>query len=353
MALGQKNATSGTIITQEAGFGTNRLGLSFVEDKSGNLWIGTGESDSALVRYRDGQFKIFARADGVPEGWMRDLFVDHTGRLWIANPAVGLLRLDDVNADKLNFVRYTPAEGLSSIGVSCITEDEFGRIYIGTGRGLDRLNPETGQIENFTTADGLPNSFLEVAYRDRKNNLWFGTANGLARFVPEPLRQRHAPNIFIMGLRVSGVSQPISILGETAIPPLELDSDQRQMTVDFLGLGASLGEKLKYEYRFGEFGLDDDEWSERSISPISPRAIINLKSAPKPPIEFTVKRRPFLFALPRPSGSDAWFIAVILFLTASAIYLFYKYRVARLLEMERYANAHRDGFARRHRRESD
>jgi ligand-binding sensor domain-containing protein len=122
-----------------------------------------------------------------------------------------LLRLDDVNANELNFIRYTPAEGLSSISVLCITEDAFGRIYVGTGRGLDRLNPATGQIENFTTADGLPNSYVEVAYRDRRDNLWFGTANGLTRFIPEPERQRQAPNIFITGLRVSGVSQAISI----------------------------------------------------------------------------------------------------------------------------------------------
>jgi len=29
----------------------------------------------------------------------------------------------------------------------------------------------------------------------------------------------------------------------------QLNSDQRQVSVDFLALGASLGEKLKYEYR--------------------------------------------------------------------------------------------------------
>ena len=119
---------------------------------------------------------------------------------------------------------YTTAEGLSSIGVSCVTEDEFGRIYVGTGRGLDRLDPETGQIENFTTADGLPNSGVNIAYRDRKNNLWFGTINGLARFVPEPQQERQPPNVLIMGLRVNGEPQAISILGETAIPPLELRS---------------------------------------------------------------------------------------------------------------------------------
>jgi ligand-binding sensor domain-containing protein len=237
--------------TQEAGFGASRIGLSFVNDNSGNLWIGTGGEDSALLRFRDGRFRAFTRGDGIPEGWMRDLFVDHGGRLWIANASAGLLGLDDVNSDRLGFVRYTPNEGLSSVAVTCVTEDTFGRVYVGTARGLDRLDPATGQIENFTTADGLPDSGVEVAFRDRSNNLWFGTSNGLARFVPAPEERRQLPNALITGLRIAGIAQAVSVLGESAIPTLELDSNQRQVTVDFLGLGTSPGEKLRYEYRFG------------------------------------------------------------------------------------------------------
>ena len=32
--------------TQAAGIGKRRLGLSFVEDRSGNLWIGTGSEEN-------------------------------------------------------------------------------------------------------------------------------------------------------------------------------------------------------------------------------------------------------------------------------------------------------------------
>ena len=67
--------------TREAGFSFQRIGTAFVEDRAGNLWIGTGEDDSALIRYRDGQFKVFTRADSVPRGWIRDLFEDDKGRL--------------------------------------------------------------------------------------------------------------------------------------------------------------------------------------------------------------------------------------------------------------------------------
>ncbi len=324
-------------ITLESGIGKNSLGTSFVEDDAGNLWIGTGSDsdDTTLIRYRDGYFHAFTQAENaLLTGWIRDLFVDHAGRLWIANTITGLLRLDDVNAGQLNFVRYTLAEGLSTLGVSCVTEDEFGRIYVGTGRGIDRLDPETGQIENFTTADGLPNSNIEVSLRDRNNNLWFGTTNGLARLVPEPKKDRQPPNVLITGLRVNGEPQSVSILGETTIPQLDLKADQRQVTVDFVGLGASLGEKMRYEYRF-----DDSDWTaagERTLN-FANLASGNYQFEVRTVTADRIYSQPaaVAFKIAAPIWQRWWFIAGLLALTAVLIYVFYRYRLARLLELER------------------
>ncbi len=322
-------------LTTELGIGKYRIATAFVEDNAGNLWIGTGTdtNNAALIRYRDGQFKIFPQSENkLLAGWMRDLFVDGKGKLWIADTATGLLRLDDVNAERLNFKQFTPAEGLSSIGVSCVTEDAFGRIYVGTGRGLDRLNPETEQVENFTIADGLPNSDVQIAYRDRRNNLWFGTTVGLARLVPEPERQRQPPNVLITGLRVSGVAQAVSILGEKRIAPLELDSDQRQVAVEFLGLGASLGERLKYEYRFG-----DSDWTQTA------ERTVNFANLAAGAYQFEVRAQTadriysqpatVSFRIAAPVWQRWWFVAALLGLTAFVIYGFYRFRLSRLLEV--------------------
>ncbi len=324
-------------VTRETGINEYRVGTSFIEDKAGNLWIGTGSDhdDAALIRYRESKFSVYSKTDNeLLSGWLRDLLVDRDGRLWIASTDTGLLRLDDVNAERLSFVQYGPAEGLSSIAISCISDDAFGRIYVGTGRGLDRLTPETGQTENFTTADGLPNSYIEVAYRDRNNTLWFGTGNGLARFAPEPQREREPPNIFITGLRIGGEPLAISLLGESAIPAVELNSDQRQVTVDFLGLGASLGEKLRYEYR-----LNESDWTptiERTVN------FANLDSAS---YQFEVRAitadriysspATVAFRVAAPLWQRPWFIAGLLVLTAFLVYVFYRYRLRQLLELER------------------
>lgn len=319
--------------TRELGFSANRLGSVFAEDRDGTVWIGTGETDSVLIRYRDGQFKVFGRADDFPAGWIRDLFFDRAGNLWIANIEVGLLKVADPRAEKLSFARYSTAEGLSSVGVCCITEDNFGRIYAGTGRGLDRLNPSTGQIENFTSFDGLLGSFVENCYRDTKGFLWFGTSNGLARFQPEPEKQRRPPTIFITGVRVGGEPQNVSILGEREIPEIELDAEQRQVSVDFLGLGANLGEHLTYEYR-----LSGGDWTptiERTVnfanlSSGSYRFEIRAETADR-----IASQTPAVlsFRIAAPLWQKWWFVAAVFLAVAVFIYLLYRYRVARLLEV--------------------
>jgi ligand-binding sensor domain-containing protein len=331
----ERSTDSWKNFTAEVGFGRYRIGSAFVEDKAGNLWIGsdTDRDDAALIRYRDGKFKVFAqRENPLLAAWIRDLFVDSKGRLWVADNLNGVLRLDDVNADELSFTRYTTDDGLSSNGSYCLTEDEFGRIYIGSGRGVDRLTPETGAIENFTTADGLPDSNVESAFRDRGNVLWFGTSHGLARLNPEPATARRAPKALITGLRVNGESKSVSLLGETAIPALDLDADHRQITVDFIGLGSSLGEKLQYEYRFA-----DVDWT-----PTNER-VVNFANLSPGDYKFEVRARTLDriysqpatvgFSIAAPVWQTWWFIAAMLGLTALIFYALYRIRLDRLLQV--------------------
>lgn len=321
--------------TMELGFSSRRIGTAFVEDARGNLWIGTGLEDAALIRYRDGIFRIFEQAEGAPSSWTRDLYVDRRGRLWLANIDYGLLRVDNPNAENLQFKRYSAADGMSSASALCITEDEFGRIYIGTARGVDRLNAETGQIENFTTADGLPSSYVEVAHRDKNNQLWFATSGGVVRFTPEPERARPPPNVLITGLRAGGISQPISILGESEIPALNLDSDQRQVTIEFLGLGATLGEKLRYEYR-----LNDADWTqtnERTLNFANLGNGVNsleIRAVTADRI-YSAKLASVSFKIAAPVWQRPWFVVLTIASIGLTVFGIYRYRLNKLLEIER------------------
>ena len=325
--------------TAQAGLSPVRTVSAFVEDHSGNIWIGTGSDDpkenneARLIRYRAGQFRVFTHAEGAPRGWARDLFLDSRGRLWIASTNDGLLRLDDTNADRLSFAKYTPAEGLTSIATACVTEDEFGRIYVGTWRGIDRLNPATGQIENFTTADGLPASFVETAYRDRTGALWFGTHKGVVRLQPEPNRQRTQPTILLTGLRIEGEPQTVSLLGQTEIADLELAAAQQQISVDFLGVGATLGEPLKYEYRFGNAAWTPTSERTLNFANLAPGAYRFEVRALTADHLLSPAPATLTFHIAAPLWQRAWFVALLVVAAGLGVYALYRYRIARLLEV--------------------
>jgi ligand-binding sensor domain-containing protein len=229
---------------------------AFAEDHSGALWIGMDRG--GVARVRNGRFETFGPAQGAPPGLVHDLYVDKAGRLWIGTEDSGAGRLDAPAAQSPRFVTYAAREGLSSSDVRCITEDAWGRIYLGGHKGVDRLDPATGRIRHFTTADGLLDNVVDTALRDRRGALWFGTRRGLSRLLPEREPPPWPPTALITGVRVDGASRLVSELGESSVSGPDLEARSR-LEVEFLALGFTPGAALRYQHRME--GVDND-WSE-------------------------------------------------------------------------------------------
>jgi ligand-binding sensor domain-containing protein/signal transduction histidine kinase len=310
---------------------------AFTEDRAGNLWIGFGDTDS-LARFSGGRFTLFTSEQGLPAGSIYDLYLDHAGRLWIASTTGGLARLDDPSAERPRFITYTTAQGLSSNTINCITEDRHGRLYVGTARGLDRLDPETGRVKPFTTADGLISGEVQVSFRDRKGDLWFGGKGGLSRLSPQPESPKSPPPVLITGLRIGGETHQISALGETEIAAVELGPNKNQIQIDFVALGFSPGEGLRYQYQLEGAS---EEWSQladqrtlnfANLAPGRYRFLVRAVNADgvmsDPPASFSFTILPAVW-------QRWWFVAMVAAVVGLIAYSLYRYRVRRLLELER------------------
>jgi ligand-binding sensor domain-containing protein/two-component sensor histidine kinase len=315
---------------------------AFCEDRAGNVWIGLGWT--GLVRYSQGRFKLFTDQDGWPAAYVYRLYLDHAGCLWVATTGSGLFCLQDPTADLVKVTRYTTDRGLSSNDIKCITEDRWGDIYIGTGRGVDRLHPATGRITYYSAANGLgPGGLVMVAFRDRANRLWFGTLQGLARFEPEPApgaprKAELLPSTLITGLRINGASYPVSELGEAEISGLALNADQNQVRIDFVALSFAPGARLLYQYRLE--GVDRD-WNapteQRTIllgglSPGNYRFVVRAMS---PSGRTSQSPAVVAFTIRPPLWRRGWFLALSGLAMVGLLYVLYRYRVARLIELER------------------
>jgi ligand-binding sensor domain-containing protein/signal transduction histidine kinase len=252
---------------------------AFCEDASGNLWIGF--YSGGLLRYSAGRFTAFASADGLPAGFVGGLYLDRSGRLWVATAEGGVARADNPNGEHPIFVTYSTADGLSSNQATCVTEDQFGMIYIGTGRGVDKLDPANGHIKHYTTADGLASSFINVGFRGSDGSLWFGTLQGLSRLIPQPEPRTSPPPIIISALSIAGVPFAVSELGAINIAGPEIGPNQNHIQIDFVGLSLGVGETLRYQFKL-EGGHGD--WS-----PLTDQRSVNYPNLPAGTYRYLVR----------------------------------------------------------------
>ena len=245
--------------------------VAFGQDAAGNLWIGLREG--GLARYRGGRFSMQERDDGVPIGSVNGIYRDGAGRIWAAASPGALYRIDHPDADRPRLVAYGTADGLAADVAAAVTGDAAGRIYVGTSRGVDRLDPATRRVTHYSTANGLTGGEFKSALRDRSGALWFCTTTGLSRFVPERDEAFPPPPVLVGGLRIAGVPRPVFALGETSVEVAKLPTEQNNIQIDFFSIGFRTGAALRFQYR-----LDgaDDEWS----APASQRTVNYASLAP-------------------------------------------------------------------------
>jgi len=309
------------------------LPRAFGEDAGGDVWIGFS---GGVARYRDGSFKFFSVSNDSAPGAVVQIYLDLQHRLWLASARNGLVAVQNPDSPHPVFKSYTTAQGLSSNEAQVITDDLDGRIYIGGGRGLDQLDPEAGRVKHFTVADGLSSGAFLAAFRDHRGELWFGTTSGLSRYRPAPNENANAPTILISSLQVAGSRQPVSVLGESAIALPELGATQNQVQIDFLGLSFAPGEVMRYQYLLE--GVDHD-WSapteQRAVNygNLAPRSYRFLVRAINSNGTISAVPASVSFTILPPIWRRWWFVSLLVLLICATIYVFYRYRVSRLVEV--------------------
>jgi PAS domain S-box-containing protein len=321
-----------TVLTSDDGLPTESMVNSYGEDASGNVWFSFYGGETA--RYKDGKFRIFTNENLLPRGAIIKMTSDSKGRFWLASSSRGIFRTDDPNAETPAFTNFSTANGLPSNQTTFAVEDDFGRMFIGTGRGIARLEPDTGKIKIYTTLDGLPGNVAAYGLKDKSGNLWFASFNSVTKFSPQPDKPTPPPPIFIDGLSVNGTAQNISDLGETEIKNLEFSPDERRIQIGFFAISFESGESLRYQYKIG-----DADWStptgERSVSFDLAAGSYNFSvRAINSDGVLSDKSASFSFKILPPVWQRWWFLTLAFLLVGGAIFVLDRYRVAKTRQIE-------------------
>ena len=325
--------TSGLHLLPPTNGPLEQLVSAFAEDHAGNIWLGL--YGNGLVRYRNGRFRQFDARDGIPAGYVSSLFVDDASRLWVGSYDGGLARIDAPGAERPAVRIYDESHGLTSDHVTSLTADRWGRIYAGTGRGVDRLDPASGHVIHYTINDGLANDTPLTSWRDRRGWLWFGTTKGVSRLIPEPEQPSAPPPIRITGLTAAARPYAVSQLGETSLAGLEFPAGDVQIA--FSSPNFVAGEVLRYQYRLagagGQWSLPSDQRSV-NLAGLSPgvyrfevRAVDSHGQVSEQPASIG-------FEVPPPLWDREWFRALALAMASLVLYGIYRFRLDRMLELE-------------------
>jgi ligand-binding sensor domain-containing protein len=243
------------------------LNINVLYALNGKMYCGTITDSIGLIVFDEkDNFESYERIK-IPEPKINALTSDYQNNLWIGtnnglfimSPERQIYRfqLDDVSNPSKNKNRSKDILGL-------ITSRD-GSVWVSGMKGVynvayDSLDKRNYTIKNYGTAEGLidEEANANALYEDLDGNIWVGTARGLAKIDPaasESLFQYELPVLHITGMRLfmekfDYNDYPNELDSVFHVPTtIELPYDKNHITFDFIGINLKNPNAVKYEYR--------------------------------------------------------------------------------------------------------
>lgn len=315
---------------------------TLAEAPNGTLWLapafGTHRPPEARLTGYD-TVSGAVRHIALPEGTrVYDMLADGT-TLWLAT-GLGLLRVDSRNAEVRNF---TPSQGEAGRVLYSVRRDGHGALWIGSNRGLLRFDPNAvdgRRFRHFDARDGLGISeFNRRSHAvDEQGRLLFGGIGGVVRFDPSRA-QASTPAPRPRVTRASVWNRE----GERSLAPdgdrrLVLAADDLTVALDFAAPGFRRAGHMRFRYRLD--GVDatwvEDAGARSARYPrLAPGDYRFRLQAGSGEAGWREAEAPLLLRF-RPAWHEStWFRVPAVLGVLLAAWLLYRWRLARLLEMER------------------
>ncbi|MEZ4788930.1 MAG: adenylate/guanylate cyclase domain-containing protein [Flavobacteriales bacterium] len=235
------SGTPPTFITEEDGLAGNHV-VAIFRDKKGSIWVGS--TVHGITRIDNGQAKHI----DLGRSFTATSFVqDDDGRLWVGTEGQGIVVLE--NGKEVQ--RFTEAEGLLSNTIKALGRDQFGHVWIGTNKGLNKWRPKKGGFVAFTERAGFTGIEVKpnAVWTTKNGDLWFGTANGATRVGSENEAERSVPPLVaIRGWKVNLEDRPMQ--------EVRLSHSDRNVRIAYSSVSLSDPGAVRYMYKLK--GLDED-----------------------------------------------------------------------------------------------
>lgn len=168
------------------------LALAFGPDSA--LWIGT--QDAGLLRFKDGRYRVYTTADGLPEGRIEALHVASSGAVWI-----GMTHADLVRFAGGRFERVADVAGRRFGPAASTVEDGDSRLWAYDGRRVVSVADSARTV--LRVRPGPVSGDHAMMLRDRSGAFWFSRDDSLARLSGDAVRYYgvHDADVMVQGAR--------------------------------------------------------------------------------------------------------------------------------------------------------
>jgi len=308
--------------------------LTLFEDRQGNVWFGFAKDYAiACISRESRQVVAYNAGNGFPAGNCRSICQSKEGKILYVLKGIGLCALENPFSPRAKTRIYNSSDGLPTDRIVSLFRDYDGYIWMSTARGLLKCESSSMKWIQYTPYDGLErNLTFSNFFQDEQGKMYIGYHNGFHIFDPQQLRQRDIlpKKVVIHSFTVNGKEFKGDI---AALKELHLRYNESPISFEFAALTFTDNPFIQYAYKLE--GLDND-WiytgTRRYASYSSLKGgnyVLRIKVANR---NGSWNENAFRLAMiiHPPLWETWWFRILVIFMLASAAYLWIRKRIQRI-----------------------
>jgi len=273
------------------------------EQDQNHLWIGTVKG---LFLFKDNEFQQIDSLN-LPYD-IRDITMSKDSILFLATQGNGVILYKN---NKI-LQHYTTDNGLTSNNCTKFLLDE-NHLWIGTNRGLNKLNITTNEFYYINTQNGLPDN--NINFIDTRNDtLLISTDNGIAYFRKDIKIKETPPEINITDIKINEID---TILQTN----YDLSYNENNLQIEYNAISYGQNQDIKCQYKIDQLY---NQWIETSLNQIQypslPPGYYNFLIRSKSSNSDWSNPVEIGFTIQKPFWSRWWFLLFVFFSCAFIIY---------------------------------
>ncbi|MDB5120781.1 MAG: sensor signal transduction histidine kinase [Sphingobacteriales bacterium] len=310
---------------------------ALAEDRSGNIFIGYKNNGLSKYNPNSKTFTHFtAENSNLCSDQVSNLFIDLKNNVWIGSLDAGFSVLDT----KTNLIEsFSEDNGLINNVVNFLINDKKGFIWISTNRGIVRFNPTTKTFRNYGVYNGLQSLEFNVGagYKTRHGEILLGGVNGFNMFNPQYVAQNNnVPPVIItdfqlsnqkliIGAKESPLKQSITLTHE-----LELAYNQSSFSIEFAALDYTSPQNNQFAYKLVGFDTDWNYIGTKRMATytnLNPGEYTFIAKAANNDGLWNNEGTSFKIIISPPFWLTWWFKTIAFLIISGSVYRVYLYRI--------------------------